>query len=165
MIAEAFISGQELTVPFLGDQALPVVRIVAPGGNYDYQNKYFTDTTQYFCPSGPAGRYRSGNSVSGHEVGANAGMPWLGGRADLILQEDGRAFLLEMNTSPGMTGHSLVPMSARTAGMDFTALCLNILGMATPLTDRQPSFGKTPSHRSPEQGSRWCSCRRGGLLE
>lgn len=126
VIAEEFITGAELTAPFLEDRALPLVRIAAPGGNYDYQHKYFTDDTRYDCPCGlPAAQEAALQAMvmmSARVLGCRG---W--GRADLILTADGRPYLLEMNTSPGMTGHSLVPMSARVAGLDFTALCLRIL--------------------------------------
>jgi D-alanine-D-alanine ligase len=126
VIAEEFIAGQELTGPFLGDQALPLVRIVAPDGNYDYQNKYFTDDTRYDCPCGlPAELEAEIQALilkSARILGCRG---W--GRADLILTADGRPYLLELNTAPGMTGHSLVPMSARVAGLSFEALCLAIL--------------------------------------
>ncbi|ENO87589.1 D-alanine--D-alanine ligase [Thauera linaloolentis] len=126
VIAEEFITGEELTAPFLEDQALPLVRIVAPDGNYDYQHKYFTDDTRYDCPCGlPAeleAELRTLVMKSARVLGCRG---W--GRGDLILTADGRPYLLEMNTSPGMTSHSLVPMSARVAGLDFETLCLKIL--------------------------------------
>ncbi|MBK6975464.1 MAG: D-alanine--D-alanine ligase [Sterolibacteriaceae bacterium] len=129
VLAEAFVAGQELTCAFLGDRALPVVRIVPPGGNYDYQNKYFSDQTRYFCPSGLApeleARIQADVMESANILGCRG---W--GRADLILRDNGQAQLLEMNTSPGMTGHSLVPMAARAAGIGFEDLCLRILEMA-----------------------------------
>lgn len=126
VIAEEFISGAELTAPFLRDRALPLIRIEAPGGNYDYQNKYFTDDTRYLCPCGlPAEQEEALRALVMKCAQVLGCRGW--GRADLILTEDGRPYLLEMNTSPGMTGHSLVPMSARVAGMDFTQLCLAIL--------------------------------------
>lgn len=129
VIAEEFITGQELTAPFLGERALPLVRIVAPDGNYDYQHKYFTDDTRYDCPCGlPADQEAALQALilkSARVLGCRG---W--GRADLILTADGRPYLLEMNTAPGMTGHSLVPMSARVAGLSFEALCLAILGDA-----------------------------------
>lgn len=126
VIAEEFIVGAELTAPFLGDRALPLVRITAPGGNYDYQNKYFTDDTRYDCPCGlPAEQERALQALVMKSARVLGCRGW--GRADLILTADGRPYLLEMNTAPGMTGHSLVPMSARVAGLDFTALCLAIL--------------------------------------
>ena len=126
VLAEEFVEGEELTGPFLGDQALPLVRIVAPDGNYDYQHKYFTDDTQYFCPAGLPDvleqRMREAVLQSARVLGCRG---W--GRADLILRVDGSFTLLEMNTAPGMTSHSLVPMSARAAGLEFGALCLRIL--------------------------------------
>jgi D-alanine-D-alanine ligase len=126
VIAEEFIAGQELTGPFLGERALPLVRIVAPGGNYDYHNKYFTDATRYDCPCGlppeQEARLQALILKSARVLGCRG---W--GRADLILAADGRPYLLEMNTAPGMTGHSLVPMAARVAGLSFDALCLAIL--------------------------------------
>ena len=126
VIAEEFISGDELTAPFLEDRALPLVRIVAPDGNYDYQHKYFTDDTRYDCPCGlPAEQEAALQALIMKSARVLGCRGW--GRADLILTADGRPYLLEMNTSPGMTGHSLVPMSARVAGLDFTALCLRIL--------------------------------------
>ncbi|MEC5397753.1 D-alanine--D-alanine ligase [Uliginosibacterium sp. H1] len=129
VIAEEFVDGEELTAPFLGDKALPLVRIVAPGGNYDYQNKYFTDVVQYHCPSGlPAEQESALQAVILRAAQALGCRGW--GRADLMLR-DGKPYLLEMNTAPGMTGHSLVPMSARAAGMSFEQLCVNILELAS----------------------------------
>ncbi len=126
VIAEEFIAGAELTAPFLEDRALPLVRIVAPGGNYDYQNKYFTDDTRYDCPSGLPAEQEAALQALVMKCARMLGCRgW--GRADLILTEDGRPYLLEMNTAPGMTTHSLVPMSARVAGLGFEALCLKIL--------------------------------------
>ncbi len=126
VIAEEFIAGAELTAPFLEDRALPLVRIVAPGGNYDYQNKYFTDDTRYDCPSGVPAEQEAALQALVMKCARMLGCRgW--GRADLILTEDGRPYLLEMNTAPGMTTHSLVPMSARVAGLGFEALCLKIL--------------------------------------
>jgi len=129
VMAEEFIAGEELTAGFLGDQALPLIRIEAPQGNYDYQNKYFSDETKYHCPCGlPEAeelRIRAMVMKSAQALGC-AG--W--GRADLIRRADGSVQFLEMNTSPGMTGHSLVPMAARQAGLSFDDLVLRILGMA-----------------------------------
>lgn len=126
VLAEEFVSGQELTAPFLGERALPLVRIVAPDGNYDYQHKYFTDDTQYFCPSGlPPELEAEMQGVVIRSARVLGCRGW--GRADLILREDGSYTLLEMNTAPGMTGHSLVPMSARVAGLSFEDLCVAIL--------------------------------------
>lgn len=126
VIAEEFIAGIELTAPFIGSQALPLVRISAPDGNYDYQNKYFSDDTRYDCPCGlPAAEEAALQALVMKSARVLGCRGW--GRADLILSADGRPHLLELNTSPGMTAHSLVPMSARVAGLDFGALCLQIL--------------------------------------
>jgi len=129
VIAEEFIDGQELTVPFLGDAVLPVVRIVAPDGNYDYQHKYFTDDTQYFCPSQlPDEQEAQLKALIAKAAQVLGCRGW--GRGDVMLTADGKPYLLEMNTAPGMTNHSLVPMSARVAGLSFDDLCLRILEMA-----------------------------------
>nr|WP_249115959.1 D-alanine--D-alanine ligase [Azoarcus sp. L1K30] len=126
VIAEEFVSGQELTAPFLEDRVLPLIRIVAPDGNYDYQNKYFTDVTRYDCPCGlPDAEEQAIQALVMKSARVLGCRGW--GRADLILTDDGRPYLLEMNTSPGMTSHSLVPMSARVAGLSFEALCVELL--------------------------------------
>jgi len=126
VIAEEFIGGRELTAAFLGDRALPLIRIEAPQGNYDYQNKYFSDDTQYHCPSGlPDAQERELQTLVMRAAAVLGCAGW--GRADLMLRDDGKAFLLEMNTAPGMTGHSLVPMAARAAGIGFDDLVLSIL--------------------------------------
>ncbi len=129
VMAEEFISGEELTGGFLGDQALPLIRIEAPQGNYDYQNKYFSDQTKYYCPSGLADteeqRIRELVMRGARALGCEG---W--GRADLIRRADGSVQFLEMNTSPGMTGHSLVPMAARQAGLSFNDLVMRILELA-----------------------------------
>jgi D-alanine-D-alanine ligase len=126
VIAEEFIAGQELTAAVLGDTPLPLVRIEAPQGNYDYQNKYFTDDTKYFCPAGIRAdleeEIRAATLKSFRVLGCRG---W--GRADLILRPDGSYSFLEMNTSPGMTGHSLVPIAAKAAGLDYPDLCVKIL--------------------------------------
>ena len=126
VIAEEFIEGQELTAAVLGESALPLVRIVAPEGNYDYRNKYFTDVTKYYCPSGVAPaveeEIRQVTLKCFRVLGCRG---W--GRADLILRADGTYSFLEMNTSPGMTGHSLVPMAAKAAGLSYADLCVKIL--------------------------------------
>ena len=129
VIAEEFISGPELTAAFLEACALPLIRIEAPLGNYDYQNKYFTDGTRYHCPCGlPAAQEKDLQTLVMRAVDALGCRGW--GRADLMLRDDGQAFLIEMNTSPGMTGHSLVPMAARAAGIEFDDLVLKILELA-----------------------------------
>ena len=135
VLCEEFIDGEEITCPVIGSgasaQALPVVRIVAPAGNYDYQNKYFTDDTSYLCPSGlPADEEREIARIVVAAYQALGCRGW--GRADLMIRAtDRKPFLLEMNTSPGMTGHSLVPMSARAAGLSYEQLCVYLLSMAT----------------------------------
>ncbi|MDX5364259.1 MAG: D-alanine--D-alanine ligase [Pseudazoarcus pumilus] len=126
VLAEEFIDGAELTVPFLGERALPVIRIEAPGGNYDYQNKYFSDDTRYLCPAGLADELeRELRALALRSAAVLGCRGW--GRVDVMLDRAGRPWLLEMNTSPGMTGHSLVPMSARAEGIGFDQLCLHIL--------------------------------------
>ena len=129
VMAEEFIDGAELTGSFLGDDALPLIRIEAPQGNYDYQNKYFSDETKYHCPCGldavEESRIRGLVMRSAQVLGC---VGW--GRADLIRTADGSVQFLEMNTSPGMTGHSLVPMAARQTGLSFTDLVTRILELA-----------------------------------
>lgn len=126
VLAEEFIAGEELTASILGDTALPLVRIEAPKGNYDYRHKYFTDETKYFCPSGIRPEIeeeiRAAALKSFRVLGCRG---W--GRADVMLKADGSYSFLEMNTSPGMTAHSLVPMAARAAGLGFADLCVRIL--------------------------------------
>lgn len=133
ILAEKFITGRELTVAVLGKgadaTALPVIEIIAPGGNYDYESKYFSDETQYICPASLAGALVdqiSEIAVRAYQVLGCEG--WA--RADIMLDADMKPWLLEMNTSPGMTGHSLVPMAARAAGMSFGELCVQILSQA-----------------------------------
>jgi D-alanine-D-alanine ligase len=126
VIAEEFIAGQELTASVLGETALPLVRIEAPQGNYDYQNKYFTDDTKYYCPAGiPADLEDDIQQVTLKSFRVLGCRGW--GRADLILRPDETYSFLEMNTSPGMTGHSLVPMAAKAAGLGYADLCVKIL--------------------------------------
>ena len=135
ILCEQFIDGDEVTCPVLGSGesavALPVIRIVAAGGNYDYQNKYFTDTTQYLVPCGLAGAEEA--AIQKLVLQAYRTLNCRGwARADVMIDKTTRqAFLLEINTSPGMTGHSLVPMSARAAGMSYEDLCLELLKTAT----------------------------------
>jgi D-alanine-D-alanine ligase len=135
VLCESFIEGEEVTCPVLGTgaqaRALPVIRIVAPEGNYDYQHKYFTDDTAYLCPSGlPDDEELEIRRLVVAAYRALGCRGW--GRADLMIRaSDRKPFLLEMNTSPGMTGHSLVPMSAKAAGISYEALCLQLLESAT----------------------------------
>ena len=134
VLCEAFVDGRELTVALLGigadARALPVIEIVAPAGNYDYQNKYFRDDTRYECPAklpdALALRVRELALASFHALGCEG---WA--RADVMLRRaDDAPFLLEINTSPGMTGHSLVPMAARAEGVSYEELCLQVLRTA-----------------------------------
>ena len=134
ILCEEFISGDEVTCPVLGSgdqaRALPVIRVVAPEGNYDYQNKYFTDTTQYLVPCGlPAGEEAAIQQLVLQAFRLLNCRGW--GRADVMIDQATRKpYLLEINTSPGMTSHSLVPMSARAAGISYEALCIEVLRTA-----------------------------------
>jgi D-alanine-D-alanine ligase len=143
VLCEEFIEGEEVTCPVLGTgaeaRALPVIRIEAPNGAYDYQNKYFTDVVQYHCPSGlPPAEEREIQRLVLASYRALGCRGW--GRADLMIRaSDRKPFLLELNTSPGMTGHSLVPMSARAAGLSYEDLCLVLLedaGLDAPAAKR-----------------------------
>ena len=130
VLAEQFVAGRELTVAILGRgadaQALPVIEIVAPQGNYDYQHKYFSDDTQYLCPA-PLDQSLA-TEIAEISLKAYRALGCEGwGRADLMLDQNNRPWLLEMNTSPGMTGHSLVPMAAKALGMSYPELCVQIL--------------------------------------
>jgi D-alanine-D-alanine ligase len=134
VLIEQLIVGRELTCAILGEggaaEALPLIEIRAPGGNYDYHSKYFSDETQYLCPApidaDVAERISTLCLRSYRALGARG---W--GRVDVMLRSDGAPFLIELNTSPGMTGHSLVPMAARAAGMSYEDLVLRILGTAS----------------------------------
>ncbi|WP_342130529.1 D-alanine--D-alanine ligase [Hydrogenophaga sp. OTU3427] len=135
VLCEQFIAGDEVTCPVLGTgdtaRALPVIRIVAPDGNYDYQNKYFTDDTQYLVPCGlPDGEEARIQALVLDAFQTLGCRGWA--RADVMIDATTRKpYLLEINTSPGMTGHSLVPMSARAAGIAYPELCLQVLQAAT----------------------------------
>ena len=135
VLCEEFVDGRELTIAVIGTgstaRALPVIEIVAPAGNYDYQNKYFRDDTRYVCPAelseALAGEIADLSLRAYLAIGCEG---W--GRVDVMLRRsDERPFLLEVNTSPGMTGHSLVPMAARAVGMSYEELCLRILASAS----------------------------------
>jgi D-alanine-D-alanine ligase len=126
VLVEEFVAGVELTASVLGDRALPLIRIDAPEGNYDYHHKYFSNETRYFCPSGIDGDVeRAILEQSMHAFRMIGCRGW--GRLDLILEEGGTWKFLEVNTSPGMTAHSLVPIAARREGMEFPDLCVEIL--------------------------------------
>lgn len=134
VLAEEFVTGREFTVAVLGQgagaRALPIVEIVAPEGKYDYQNKYFTDDTQYHCPAPLPDELTQ--EIQRHAVNAYRALGCEGwGRIDVLVRErDLRPFLLEVNTSPGMTTHSLVPMAARAIGIGYEDLCIEILRSA-----------------------------------
>ena len=144
ILCEQFVCGDEVTCPVLGSGAsavaLPVIRIVAPDGNYDYQNKYFTDTTQYLVPCGlPAGEEAAIQQLVLRAYRTLNCRGWA--RADVMIDRATRApFILEINTSPGMTGHSLVPMSGLAAGLSYEDLCLEILKTAS-LDHQRPNTG------------------------
>lgn len=128
VLAEAFIEGTELTAAILGDKPLPLVRIEVSGDLYDYQAKYFSDETRYYCPCGlPDEQERAiqQQALLAYQTLGCEG--W--GRVDVIVDRTGGFYFLEVNTSPGMTNHSLVPMAARTAGMEFDELVLKILSL------------------------------------
>jgi D-alanine-D-alanine ligase len=134
VLCEQFIAGDEVTCPVMGSgdaaRALPVIRIVAPEGNYDYQNKYFTSDTQYLVPCGlPAGEEHAIQEIVLKAYRVLGCRGW--GRVDVMIDGATRQpSLLEINTSPGMTGHSLVPMSARAAGISYEDLCVELLAGA-----------------------------------
>ena len=125
-LAEQFIDGPEYTASIVDDAALPLIRIEAPQGNYDYQNKYFTDDTKYICPCGlPPAKEQALQALALKAFRLTGCTGW--GRVDLMLDAKGDPWLLEVNTSPGMTGHSLVPMAARAVGVSYEDLCVKIL--------------------------------------
>jgi len=134
VLCEQFVSGDEVTCPVLGTgdsaRALPVIRIVAPEGNYDYQNKYFTDDTKYLVPAGlPEGEEQVIQDIVLKAYRVLGCRGW--GRLDVMIDGATRQpSLLEINTSPGMTGHSLVPMAARAAGISYEDLCFQLLASA-----------------------------------
>jgi D-alanine-D-alanine ligase len=131
VVAETCIVGDELTCPLVGQgesaEALPVIKIIPPQANYDFHNKYFSDETQYLCPTGlPAEVNERVQELALAAYKALGCRTW--GRADVMLdQMTGKPYLLEMNTSPGMTSHSLVPMAAKAAGVEYADLVLWLL--------------------------------------
>jgi D-alanine-D-alanine ligase len=126
VIAEKFIDGPELTVGILGEQALPVIRIETPREFYDYEAKYIANDTRYLVPAGLAAKKEQDiRALSLDAFRALGCRGW--GRVDLMLDKRGRPYLLEVNTAPGMTDHSLVPMAARAVGLSYEDLCVKIL--------------------------------------
>jgi len=129
VMAEKFVEGMELTVGILGDEVLPIIKLETPRDFYDYQAKYIADDTRYILPCGlPPARERDLQALSREAFAALGCRGW--GRVDLMLDAAGAPYLLEVNTAPGMTDHSLVPMAARAAGLSYDDLCLRILEAA-----------------------------------
>lgn len=128
VIAEQFIGGGEYTCPIIGGEAYPVIKIEPATEFYDYQAKYFRDDTVYRCPAGLSDEVeQQARELSLAAFQVLGGRGW--GRVDFLMDEAGKIFLLEINTSPGMTSHSLVPMSARAKGESYDELCVKILDM------------------------------------
>ncbi len=126
VIAEQFIEGTELTCAILGERALPLIKLETPRDFYDYEAKYVSDDTRYVVPCGlPAKKEQEVQELCLAAFRSLGCSGW--GRVDLMLNRRGRPFLLEVNTSPGMTDHSLVPMAARAVGMSYEELCVRIL--------------------------------------
>ena len=133
VLAERYVGGGEFTVGMLGEgenlRALPVVKIEPATEFYDYEAKYFRDDTRYLCPSGlPAEKEAEMQALAKRAFAVLGCRGW--GRVDVLLDTDGTPYLLEINTAPGMTDHSLVPMAARVAGLDFPELCVKVLELA-----------------------------------
>ncbi|CNH33801.1 D-alanine--D-alanine ligase [Yersinia pseudotuberculosis] len=129
VLIEKWLSGPEFTVAILGDEVLPSIRIQPPGVFYDYDAKYLSDKTQYFCPSGLSDK--SEQQLAALALQAYHALDCSGwGRVDVMQDRDGHFYLLEVNTSPGMTSHSLVPMAARQYGLSFSQLVARILMLA-----------------------------------
>jgi D-alanine-D-alanine ligase len=129
VIAESFIGGGEYTAALLGDQALPVIKIEPANEFYDYEAKYLRDDTRYLCPCGlGAAQEAEMQRLARQAFALIGGQGW--GRVDFLMDETGQPYLLEVNTSPGMTDHSLVPMAARQAGLSFEQLVLRVLELA-----------------------------------
>ena len=129
VIAEKFIDGPELTVAIIGERVLPIIRIETPREFYDYDAKYIANDTQYLIPCGVSAKKE--NELQALCLNAFRALGCRGwGRVDLMLDRRGRAFLLEVNTSPGMTDHSLVPMAARAVGLSYEDLCVKVLELA-----------------------------------
>ncbi|MDN6321127.1 MAG: D-alanine--D-alanine ligase [Halomonas sp.] len=129
VMAERFVVGEEYTVALLGNQVLPAIRVEVPGGFYDYEAKYIANTTQYHLPCGlTAEQEATLGTLCQQAFTAIGGVGW--GRVDVMRDSEGRFWLLEVNTVPGMTDHSLVPQAAAHAGMPFDDLVVNILQTA-----------------------------------
>ena len=128
VIAEKFIGGGEYTIGILGDMALPIVRIVPKNEFYDYEAKYLRNDTEYLCPCGLNGDKEK--QIQQEALQAFKAIGCIGwGRVDFLMDADGNHYFLELNTNPGMTDHSLVPMAAKAAGINFDELVIKILEM------------------------------------
>jgi len=129
VLAERYISGGEYTITVLGERALPVIRLQTPRAFYDYAAKYTASDTAYLCPCGlPPTQEAEVQALALRAFQSLGASGW--GRVDMMLDQAGQPWLLEVNTVPGMTDHSLVPMAAKAAGIAFDALCLHILDTA-----------------------------------
>jgi D-alanine-D-alanine ligase len=129
VIAESFVGGGEYTAAILGEQALPVIKIVPANEFYDFEAKYLRDDTRYLCPCGLSSEQEAEmQRLAKQAFALIGGQGW--GRVDFLMSETGQPYVLEANTSPGMTDHSLVPMAARHAGISFEQLVLRVLDMA-----------------------------------
>lgn len=126
VLAERLIDGEEYTIALLGERALPIIHVVPTTKFYDFEAKYISDATQYLIPSGlPAAQEQSLQQLALRAFSALGASGW--GRVDVIVDGSGAPYLLEINTNPGMTSHSLVPKAAAAVGIGFEALCLRIL--------------------------------------
>jgi D-alanine-D-alanine ligase len=129
VIAEQAVLGGEYTVGIVGDQVLPIVKIEPAGEFYDFEAKYLRDDTRYLCPCGLSPEKEAAIQADAlRAFRLLGGRGW--GRVDFLMDEEGKAYFLEVNTSPGMTDHSLVPMAARAAGMDYPSLVVRVLSLA-----------------------------------
>jgi D-alanine-D-alanine ligase len=129
VIAESFVGGGEYTAAILGEQALPVIKIEPANEFYDYEAKYLRDDTRYLCPSGLSAELEAAmQGLAKQAFALIGGQGW--GRVDFLMSESGKPYVLEVNTSPGMTDHSLVPMAARQAGISFEQLVVKVLELA-----------------------------------
>lgn len=151
VIAESFVGGGEYTVAILGDRALPMIKIEPANEFYDYEAKYLRDDTRYLCPCGlPPEQEASMQRMAQQAFALIGGQGWA--RVDFLMGENGQPYLLEVNTSPGMTDHSLVPMAARQAGIGFDELVVKILELAeikngfSRLTPLPPGEGLGEGH-------------------
>jgi len=126
VIVEKFVDGEEFTVAIVNDKTLPVIKIKPSNEFYDYQAKYIKDDTQYICPSGIEKQKEVSISKEALQAFKIIGCSsW--GRVDFMMDKQGRHYFIEVNTSPGMTSHSLVPMAAKEVGINFDQLVLEIL--------------------------------------